>query len=182
MYVWHETPESLETEHLYVENKYHSLEFFCQECDQNDCSNVVHFSSAEDSFSEFERESTENSTCLHFEHRGLHVANINICDIKAKLDEIKFLLNSASKLDIRSKCETVLDESTDDNILQMESFNFERKDRATLRQGTLNTKRGGGVVVYLADHIKYKRRNDFESSEIESIWLEINLKTLNLVL
>ena len=55
-------------------------------------------------------------------------------------------------------------------------FNFERKDRAALRQGAVNTKRGGGVVVYIADHIKYKRRNDIESSEIESIWLEINLK------
>ena len=55
----------------------------------------------------------------------------------------------------------------------MEGFNF---DRAALRQGALNTKRGSGVVVYIADHIKYKCRNDLESSEIESIWLEINLK------
>ena len=30
----------------------------------------------------------------------------------------------------------------------MEGFNFERKDRAALRQDTLNTKRGGGVVEY----------------------------------
>ena len=58
----------------------------------------------------------------------------------------------------------------------MEGFNFERKDRAALKQGTLNTKRGGGVVVYIADHIKNKRRNDLEISETESIWLEINLK------
>ena len=74
---------------------------------------------------------------------------------------------------------SVLDENTDDSddiFLQMEGFSFERKDRAALRQGALNTKRGGGVVVYIADHIKYKRRNDLESSEIESIWLEINLK------
>ena len=108
--------------------------------------------------------------------KGLHVANINICRIKPKLDEIKLLLNSSSNLDILGLCETFLDEKTDDNILQIEGFNFERKDRATLRQDALNTKRGGGVVVYIADHIKYKRQNDLESSEIESIWLEINLK------
>ena len=82
----------------------------------------------------------------------------------------------SSKLDILGLCETFLDENIDGNILQMEGFNFERKDRAALRQGALNTKRGGGVAVYIADHIKYKRRNDFESSEIESIWLEVNLK------
>ena len=64
----------------------------------------------------------------------------------------------------------------------MEGFNSERKDRAALRQGVLNTKRVGGVVVYIADHIKYKHRNDLESSEIESIWLEINLKNTKLFL
>ena len=74
--------------------------------------------------------------------------------MKPKLDEIKLFLNSSSRLDILGLCETFLDENTDDNILQMEGFNFERKDRAALRQGALNTKRGGGVVVYIADHIK----------------------------
>ena len=64
----------------------------------------------------------------------------------------------------------------------MEGFNFKRKDRAALRQGTLNTKRGGGVVIYIDDHIKYKRRNDLEISETESVWLEINLKTQTLFL
>ena len=58
----------------------------------------------------------------------------------------------------------------------MEGFNFECKHRAALWQDVLNTKRSGDVVVYIAYHIKYKRRNDLESSEIESIWLEINLK------
>ena len=133
MHVWHEAPKSLETEHLHVENKYHSLEFLCQECDKNDCSNVLHVSSAEDSYSEFYCESTENCTCLHFEHRGLDVANINICHIKPKLDEFKVLLSSSSKLDILGLCETFLDENTNDNILQMEVFKFERKDRAMLR-------------------------------------------------
>ena len=68
------------------------------------------------------------------------------------------------------------------NIKVQQGFYFERKDRAALRQGTLNTKRGGGVVVYIADHIKYKRRNDLESSETESIWLEINLKNTKPIL
>ena len=83
--------------------------------------------------------------------------------MKPKLD---VLLNSSSKLDILGLCETFLDENTEDNILHMECFNFERKDRAALKQGTLNTKRDGGVVVYIADLIKYKRRNDHEISEL----------------
>ena len=46
------------------------------------------------------------------------------------------------------------------------------KDRSLLKQGTFNTKRGVGVVVYTADHIKYKLQSDLESSAVESIWLE----------
>ena len=76
-------------------------------------------------------------------------------------------------------CETFLDENTGDNILHMDGFNFERKDRPVLRDDSLSSKRGGGVVVYIADYIGYKRRTDLESADIESIWLEINLKILN---
>ena len=150
----------------------------CEECDEIDCSNASHDPSIQASISYFDSDiaCADNYACLRSEQKGLHVPNVNICHIKPKLDEIKLLLNSSSKLDILGLCETFLDENTDDNILQMEGFNFERKDRAALRQGALNTNRGGGVVVYIADHIKYKRRNDLESSEIESIWLEINLK------
>ena len=45
----------------------------------------------------------------------------------------------------------------------MQGFNFKRKDQAELRKSTLKTKRGGGVAVYLADKIKYKRRNDLRN-------------------
>ena len=55
------------------------------------------------------------------------------------------------------------------------TFNRERLCRSVLRDDSLSTKRGGGVVVYIADYIRYKRRTDLESADIESIWLEINL-------
>ena len=132
--------------------------------------------SLQDSISDFESDnaSTDNYARLHFEHRGLNFANVNKCHMKPKIDEIKHLLNSSSKLDILGLCETFLDENTDDNILHMEGFNVERKDRAVLKQGALNTKRGGSIVVYIVDHITYKRRNDLEFSETESVWLAIN--------
>ena len=99
--------------------------------------------------------------------QGLHVANVNICHIKPKLDEIKLLLSSSTKVDILGLCETFLDDKPDDDTLRIQGFSFERKDRSLLKQGTLHTKRGGGgVVVYIADHIKYKRRSDLETSEL----------------
>ena len=42
---------------------------------------------------------------------------------------------------------------------------FERKDRLH--------KLGGGLLVYIADHINLKRRNDIEIEDLESIWLQI---------
>ena len=106
-------------------------------------------------------------------HRGLHVANVNICHMKPKLDAVKLFLNSSSKLDILGLFETFLDENTKVNILHM-VYRF--------KQAALNTKSGGGVVVYIADHIKYKRRNDLEFLETESTWLEINLKNTKPIL
>ena len=134
-----------------VENRYSALELLCKECDEIDCSNASHDSSIQASISYFDSDIAcpDYHARLHPEHKGLHVANVNICHIKPKLDEIKLLLNSSSKLDILALWETFLDKNTDDNILKMEGFNFECKNRAAPRQDALNTKRGGGVVLYI---------------------------------
>ena len=178
------TSRIFETGRLCVENRYGPQESVCEECDQNDCSNAMHDSSSQVNISEFESDntSTENYARVCTLNIGLNVANVNICHMKPKLDEIKLLLNSSFKLDILGLCETFLYENTKDNILHMEGFNLERKDRAAFKQATLNTKRGGGVVVYIADHIQYKRRNDLQISETESIWLENNLKNTKPIL
>ena len=151
------------------------LNSICEECNELHC---LHDMTGQDSVFDTNNDSEcpKDNTPLQFKHRGLHVANINICHLKPKLDEIKILLNSASNRDLLGMCETFLDENTGDNILHMDGFNFERKDRSVLRDDSLSTKRGGGVVVYIADYIRYKRRTDLESVDIESIWLEINLK------
>ena len=38
------------------------------------------------------------------------------------------------------------------------------------------TGKGGGVLIYVADHVDYERRIDLESTEVESIWIEIKIK------
>ena len=43
-----------------------------------------------------------------------------------------------------------------------------------------NTK-WGGVIIYVADSVRYKRRLDLEDPRIETIWVEINLKIHNLL-
>ncbi|XP_062601257.1 angiopoietin-2-like, partial [Saccostrea cucullata] len=48
-------------------------------------------------------------------------------------------------------------------------------DRGGWTKGS-TLKAGGGILIYIASDITYKRRTDFEISNIETIWLEINLK------
>ncbi|MCG8048126.1 MAG: reverse transcriptase domain-containing protein, partial [Candidatus Thiodiazotropha endolucinida] len=39
-----------------------------------------------------------------------------------------------------------------------------------------NAEKGGGICIYINNVLQYNRRNDIESPEIESIWIEIKLK------
>jgi len=36
--------------------------------------------------------------------------------------------------------------------------------------------KGGGILIYFSNHLNIKRRADFETSEVEYIWIEINIK------
>ena len=98
--------------------------------------------------------------------RGLRVGNLNVCHVIPKFDEINLLLKGPQTLDILGLCETFLDDQVDSNLLQIDGFSFERKDR--------DGKSGGGLLLYISNSINYKRRPDLEvGNNIESIWTEI---------
>ena len=98
--------------------------------------------------------------------RGLRIANLNICHILNKVDELKVLLSEKRSVDILGICETFLNNEVPDELITADGFNFERKDR--------KGKSGGGILVYVSQLLNYKRRPDLEG-EIETIWLEISL-------
>ena len=62
----------------------------------------------------------------------------------------------------------MLSPSTDTSELLLHSFNTpERKDRERDSHG--------GVMIYVKDCLRYKRRVDLESRNIESIWIELTI-------
>ena len=67
-----------------------------------------------------------------------------------------------------------MNESVDDSSAQINGYNFERKDR--IQTSTNTSCKGGGILVYIAEHVNYVRRKDMESIETESVWLEIIVK------
>ena len=86
---------------------------------------------------------------------------------------MKILLNSANCIDIFGLCETFLNKIVDDEVLSMPGYTSERKDRC---ETSSIANKGGGIFIYLNNHLNYIRRNDLESQEIESVWIENALR------
>ena len=61
--------------------------------------------------------------------RGLRIANLNICHILNKVDEIKILFSEKRSVDILGICETFLNSEISDELITADGFNFERRDR-----------------------------------------------------
>ncbi len=105
-------------------------------------------------------------TAFNFTKKGLHIANLNIQHLLPKIDEIKYvLLSKECNIDIFGLCETFLNESMSDINLNISNLTYIRKDR--------KDKKGGGILVYIANHVPFKHRPDLECDEIESVCIEI---------
>ena len=94
---------------------------------------------------------------------NLSFVHYNVQSIFSKL---KILQAELSEFDILAFTETWLSPSIDTNELLLHSYKTpERKDRAGDNHG--------GVIIYVKDSLYYKRREDLEPRNIESIWLEL---------
>ena len=122
----------------------------------------------------FKTEQPPTRNNFDFKHRGFHIANLNIRHIKPKIDELKIILDQGNCSDIFGVFGTFLNETVSDDVLHIKNYKIKRNDRKLNGSGLCGN--GGGVLIYIADHVKYSRRFDLESSDIESIWLEIKVE------
>ena len=74
---------------------------------------------------------------------GFRICHLNVNSIPNKIDEIKYMLKN-SPFDIVAFTETHCDDSVSDRELQLDDFDFVRKDR---------TRHGGGVLLYIKKKI-----------------------------
>ena len=113
---------------------------------------------------------TERNLDLTFTSKGLHFSNLNIRHLVPKLDELRLHLAADNGPDIMGICETFLECSVPDCQLNIQGFNFMRKDRSEILNKT-----GGGLVLYYKDSLNCNRRSEFEVSKIETLWSEFTL-------
>ena len=53
-------------------------------------------------------------------------------------------------------------------------YTHEGKDRGQCN--SLKAEKGGGIVIYINKDLQYERRNNLETPDIESVWIEIKLR------
>ena len=98
---------------------------------------------------------------------GLRICHLNVNSIPNKIDEIKYMLKN-SPFDIVAFTETHCDDTVSDNELQLDDFDFIRKDR---------TRHGGGVIIYIKKQFGFQRLLDIEC-ELEALWISVKLRDI----
>ena len=102
---------------------------------------------------------------------SLDIIHLNTRSIKSKMENLSPVVDS---FHVVCFSETHLDADTASNTLLLDGFDEPlRKDR---------TQHGGGLMVYISNMLKYRRRHDLESPIIETLWVEINFKEMNVLI
>ena len=116
---------------------------------------------------------------IHHKNKSLSLFHLNACSLNKNFDDLQHLLSCSRKMfDIIAISEkrTIKNISFLNNLnLNNYSFEFTPTDTSA-----------GGTLLYIANHLSYKCRNDlntYKKNELESTFIEIvNPKKSNIVL
>ena len=98
--------------------------------------------------------------------KGLKFAHVNITSLPKHLDELKLFLQQLP-FEILSFNETRLDETIQNNMVQIPGYEIIRRDR---------NRRGGGVAFLVKNNYSYTLRDDLISKDLEAICIELTLR------
>ena len=100
---------------------------------------------------------------------GLKLGQWEVNNLRdSKLEQIRLLLTANQhEIDVLFLIETFLKPNKPDCVLQIPGYTFFRKER----QGS---KKGGGILAYVADRLKVERITSLEENELETVWLQIH--------
>ena len=115
---------------------------------------------------------------IHHKNKLLSLFYINACSLNKNFDELQHLLScTKTKFDIIAISETRITKQVSlSNNLNLNNYSFEFTPTETS---------AGGTLLYIANHLSYKCRNDlniYKKNELESTFIEIvNPKKLNII-
>lgn len=109
---------------------------------------------------------------LKLPNKGLVFAHINVCSIRNKIQELYSLIQ-ANNIHILAVTETHLDSFILDPVVALDGYSLFRNDR---------DRHGGGVAIYVQNHLPSKVCREFMCSNVEALWVQIHLPHLKPVL
>ena len=105
------------------------------------------------------------------ETKYLSVSCHNINRLYPKMDEIRYYLKVYFSVDIYGVVETFLDENVNDSEIAINNYNVVQKDRIC--------RGGGGILIYVKQHLNYRRIPELELPNIEAIFIELQFSNGN---
>ena len=105
------------------------------------------------------------------ETKDLSVSCHNINRLYSKMDEIRYYLKVYFPVDIYGVLETFLDENVNDSEIAINNYNVVRKDRIC----------SGGILIYVKQHLNYRRIPELELPNIEAIFIELQFSNGNIL-
>ena len=109
----------------------------------------------------------EPTTSLNLTSKDLFISHLNIRSLLPKLDELRTFLHEYKCAHLFGVSETWLTDSVCDGLVGINGFQTHRRDRGG---------RGGGLLVYVSEHVTSIRRRDLEDPEIEALWIQVKIK------
>ncbi len=107
-----------------------------------------------------------NADAYDLPQKGIKIMHLNVRHLYPNLSEIMIMLSKIeNKPDILGFSETFLTDKIQDNALAIPGYNLHRRDRTG--------KKGGGLAVYVREHLPALHRNDLAHPAVEAIWLEV---------
>ena len=96
--------------------------------------------------------------------KGMKLLHQNVRGLFSNKIYISELFQSFDGIDVLTLSETHTEQDQND-LFEIPGYSFICRSR--------KSGKGGGVAAYIAEYIKWERRNDLESENIENIWIEI---------
>ena len=142
------------------------------DCDISDliseCSDTSHISEFEDDFHSLNIDisngppiNTDNFIIVHY--------NINSILAPDRIEQLTDICKSL-KIDVLIITESKLDQTIPNNLITIPGYHEPlRHDRE------INGRHGGGVLIYIAEHLVYQHRTEFQSNNYEHLWADVRI-------
>ena len=104
--------------------------------------------------------------------KDLRVAHLNVCSLRHKIEELR-TLQILCKFEVLAITETHLDKSVPDTALDIQGMKFVRLDR--------KGRKGGGCILYYAEHLMATHRRDLHTEGLEAIWLQVKFPSTSVL-